>query len=98
MRNIMKMAGWMIALVFVTVQAYAVMESAELQAPGKSLGDFQKAYSGTKPVVAWHKYQEYLMLEKAPRTTLAPSRMREETASADPAHGSKPVIGLLKRR
>lgn len=66
-----------LALSFVmAAPAYAAYEGGAIvpSTPQKTLGDFQKEYSGTKPVVAFLKYYDYL--KNAPQTTLDVRHMR----------------------
>lgn len=95
MRNYQKVLAVALPLLFVAVQAYAAMEATGVQVPAKTLGDFQKEYSGTKPIVAWNKYQEYKRLQNAPRPTLEASRMRTEPAVFDEYAGTKPIVRFL---
>lgn len=96
MGNISKMVGFLLILLLVRVPAYAVVETAGAIAPAKTLADFQREYSSTKPVVAWHKYQEYKRLQLAPRPTLEVSRMRREPMIYNVFSGTKPIIKALK--
>lgn len=95
----LKVLGVLAVLAALAIPAYAAVESAS-EIPGKTLADFQREYSGTKPVIAWLKFQEYQMLQRTPRTSLETSRMRTETVSADEDydHGTKPVVRFLRRR
>ncbi len=101
MSTVTKLLGLIVILGLVAAPVYGAMETAA-EAPGKTLADFQRAYAGTKPVIAWHKFQEYQMLQKAPRTTLEPSHMRAESkpgvSDENYDRGTKPVINFLRRR
>lgn len=84
------------ALLFSSAPILLAAERAA-QIPVKTLADFQKEYSGTKPIVAWNKYHEYLALQKAPKATLESSRMRVEYVHSSVASGTKDVVAFLKR-
>lgn len=95
MKNQIKLITLIAVLGFLAIPAYADEMAAGM--PGKTLADFQKEYSGTKPIVAWNKYHEYLALQKAPRPTLEPSRMRTEHVHPAVASGTKDIVAFLKR-
>lgn len=96
MKHLIKCSGFLIALGIFAVSAYA-FDSAVEQAPAKTLADFQREYSGTKPVVAWMKYHDYLSLQKMPRPTLEPSRIRMEAAPPyEGASGTKDVVKFTR--
>lgn len=99
MRNYQKVAELVLPLLLVAVQAYATIETSGVgvEVPGKTLADFQKEYSGTKPIVAWHKYQEYRRLQNAPRPTLEASRMRTEPLVYDEFSGTKPIVRFINQ-
>jgi hypothetical protein len=57
---------------------------------GQTFGDFQRLYSGTKPIVAFDKYASVNLNEKG-QTTLEIPRMRTEV-SPTLGQGTKPMI------
>lgn len=61
----------------------------------QTLADFQRAYTGTKPAIAYAKYWEARFLAKYPQPTLAVSRMRTE-AAPQKGQGTKPGIQPLQ--
>lgn len=94
----MKVIVVAVMAVSLSIPAYAMFESVEAVG-GKTLADFQKEFSGTKPVVAWNKYMEYKFLEKAPRPTLGLSHMRIEPGEGtitDYARGTKLAAGFVR--
>ena len=95
----LKYSGFLIALGIFAVSAYA-FDSALEQAPTtKTLADFQKEYSGTKSVVAWMKYHDYLALQKMPRPTLESSSMRVEPAPPFKGiSGTKDIVKFTRSR
>ncbi len=96
----MKNRYLIIALTVAFILSTTPILTAEIsgeQMPMRTLADFQKEYSGTKPIVAWNKYHEYLALQKAPKPTLEPSRMRFESNAPESARGTKDVVAFLKR-
>ncbi len=95
MKTQIKLMTLIAVLGWLAIPAYADEMAAGM--PGKTLSDFQKEYSGTKPIVAWNKYQEYLQLQKTPRPTLEPSRARmEANLPADSSSGTKAVVAFTK--
>ncbi len=98
MKNVIKGIGVLLVGLFVAMPAYGIVETPEMGVPAKTLADFQRQYSDTKPVVAWHKYQEYQFLQNVPRPTLEPSRMRTETIRpGEAALASKPLAEFSRR-
>lgn len=97
MKNAYKLLGLMLVFALTAIPAYGAMETAGgAVTPTMTFEDFQRDYSGTKPIVATLKFHEYQwLLQYAPRPTLLISRMREEPAAASTL-GTKPVVGILK--
>lgn len=97
MKNLNKLLGLVLLIGLIAMPVYAI-EEATTMASTKTLADFQKEYSGTKPIVAWNKYHEYLAeLKKAPRPTLEKSRMRiEPDLSVERSRGTKDVVAFTK--
>ena len=105
MKNSYKVLGLMLVLALIAIPAYAAMETSgsEVVAPVKTLADFQKEWSGSKPITPILKYYDWkTMLELAPKPTLAVSRMRTEGVTLDEKtlanlnRGTKPVIGYIQ--
>ncbi len=95
MKTQIKLMTLITVLGLFAIPAYADEMAAGM--PGKTLADFQKEYSGTKPIVAWNRYHEYLQLQKAPRPTLESSRARMEVSlPADSSSGTKGVVAFTK--
>ncbi len=97
MKTTLKVLGLIMMVAAMAIPVYAAGE-AGVAPMGKTLVDFQNDFSGTKPVIGWHKYQDYLRLKDAPAPTLAVSRMRvspEDMTADDFAAGTKPVAGWL---
>ncbi|MBI4549410.1 MAG: hypothetical protein HY714_00590 [Candidatus Omnitrophica bacterium] len=97
MKTHTKIAVLLILALIAAVPAFAAAESS-IAVEGKTLADFQREYAGTKPVVAWHKFQEYQLVGSAPRPTLSVNRIRltpEEMTSTEFARGTKPAVGVL---
>ena len=98
MKTTWKILGLVLMVAAIAIPAYAAGE-AGVAPMGKTLAEFQNDFAGTKPVVAWHKYQDALRLKDAPTPTLSVSRMRvspEDMTIDDFAAGTKPVAGWLK--
>lgn len=98
MKTTMKILGLILMVAAMAIPAYAAGE-AGVAPMGKTLAEFQNDFAGTKPVVAWHKYQDAVRLKDAPAPTLSVSRMRvspEDMTIDDLAAGTKPVAGWLK--
>jgi hypothetical protein len=75
MKTIKGFLGILTLSLVVVGPAYAAYEgTVSPLVPQKTLVDFQKEYSGTKPVVASLKYYDYL--KNAPNTTLDVSHIR----------------------
>lgn len=78
------------------VPAFAITQGT---GEGKTLADFQKEFSGTKPVIAWHAYQHYKLFGSVPKPTLGAQAVRvgaEEKSFEDYSRGTKPVVAMLK--
>ncbi|HXV28182.1 MAG TPA: hypothetical protein VD913_04375 [bacterium] len=91
-KNTLKLILGIVTIVmFAAVSAYAAMEAGVVEVPGKTLGDFERQYSHTKPMIAWSKFQEYRRLENAPRPTLSVSRMRTGGTFEEGMTWSKPL-------
>ncbi len=98
MKHLIKYSSFLISLGILAVSAYA-LDSAVEQTPTKTFADFQKEYYGTKPVVAWMKYHDYLALQKMPKPTLEPSRMRIEPAPPfEGISGTKDIVKFTRSR
>ncbi len=98
MKTTLKVLGFSLAVVALSFPVYAGLEVGMAPA-AKTLIDFQRDFTGTKPVIAWHKYQDYLQMKNVPQPTLGVSRMRvspEEMTANDYAAGTKGIAGLLK--
>jgi hypothetical protein len=67
---------------------YAAVEGMSV-AP-QTLGEFQRIYSGTKPVVAASEYQASKYVTRLPQPTLTISRIRTE--DVEKGQGTKPGI------
>lgn len=74
--NLKEIALAMAGLLIILTPAYGASEAIGSGAgsPIKTLRDFQKEYSGTKPVVAHLKYYDYL--KNTPKATLDVGHMR----------------------
>ncbi len=101
MKSLIGLLGVLVVSFVVVWPAYAASEGMTTDLPPsvKTLGDFQKEYSGTKPVVAYLKYYDYL--KNAPKPTLGLERMRTGPSilgvgTADQDTGTKPVVKYLK--
>ncbi len=92
MNTYTKVAAVLAVVVLVAAPAFAAGAAGMAPAP---LVDYQKAYTGTKPVVAWTMYQEGKVLGKAPRPTLGPARLRFEAGVRDEV-GTKQVAAFVK--
>lgn len=97
MKNYIKGIGMLLVGLFVAMPAYGMIETSGIAVPARTLADFQRQYSDTKPVVAWHKYQEYQFLQNAPRPTLEPSRIRETVMLGEAGLASKPNAEFTRR-
>jgi hypothetical protein len=80
-------AALMVGIVSAPVFA---LETATGSAP-QTLADFQKIYSGTKPMVAYAKYGESQFLKKYPQPALNVSRMSVKGAPVR-GQGTKPTV------
>ncbi len=90
----------LISMAVVAAMALTAVPAYALEAVGvpavKTLTDFQREYSGTKPMVAFEKYREFKYLQKFPRPTLDTSRIRTEVVEPSPyLTGTKPFIKAL---
>lgn len=90
----------LISMAVVAAVAMTALPAYALEAVGvpaiKSLSDFQREYSGTKPMVAFEKYREFKYLQKFPRPTLDTARIRTEAVEQSPyLTGTKPFIKAL---
>lgn len=86
-----------VAMMFLAAPAYALVETSAVGVPAKTLGDFERNYSDTKPIVAWNKYQEYKRLQNAPRPTLSVSRMRTWETFEGGLSGTKPIVRATRK-
>lgn len=66
--------------------AFAMETSAA--APAQTLSEFQRANTGTKPIVAFVKYNESKFLSQFPEVTLNVSNLRTDATGS----GTKPLI------
>ena len=92
-----KILGIVVTIMFLAAPAYAVVETGAVGAPAKTLADFERSYSDTKPIVAWNKYQEYRRLQNAPRPTLSVSRMRTWETFEGGLSGTKPIVRATRK-
>jgi hypothetical protein len=100
MKTDTKIAALLILALILAMPAFAATEGVTAGIGEKTLADFQKEYAGTKPIVAWHKFQEYQLVGSAPRPTLSVAQIRlspEEMTSLDFARGTKPSVGILMK-
>ena len=97
MKNFNRILGGTLVTLLVVIPAYAAMETAGIETPAKTLADFQIQYSGTKPMIAWNKYQEYKTIQNVPRPTLEVSRMRIEPLMVNQFAGTKPAVGFTRK-
>ncbi len=75
MKNTKVFLGVLVLSFMVGGIAYSAYEgTANVSVPQKTLSDFQKEYSGTKPIAAIMKYYEYL--SQMPKTTLMVNHIR----------------------
>lgn len=99
MKPEMKVLALMTVMVLAALPAYAITEGTEAAVPGKTLVDFQKEFAGTKPVVGWNKYQDFMTWGRVPQPSLGVQQMRAtplEKSIADYMLGSKPAAGFLR--
>jgi hypothetical protein len=83
-------ALWMLIVVFAvsTMPTYAMVEGVSVTP--QTMAEFQRAFSGTKPVIAASEYQASKYVTSLPKTTLTLSRVRTETVVK--GQGTKPGI------
>lgn len=102
MKNTVKTMVLLVAISVVVggIPAMAEQASVGAVAPGLTLSDFQRAYNGDKPIVAWHKYQDYKyrLNHPVPAATLNANRIRTDSAEWSPSSGAdKPHIATMKQ-
>lgn len=98
MKTLMKVGMIGVLAGLIAIPAFAFVEGAGVSAEGKTLADFQREYAGTKPMIAWHKYQDYKLFGEVPQPTLGEKAIRvapEERNLEDFMRGTKPVAGWL---
>ena len=88
MKTYQRILGMALTFGLVVVPAYAAVESAS-GAP-QTMAEFQKMYSGTKPVIAAEKFQASQYVKELPRPTLTISRIRVEDVVT--GQGTKPGV------
>lgn len=93
MNTYTKVVAVMVVILLAVAPAFAAAGAGGI-APAP-LAEYQKAYTGTKPVVAWTMFQDGKVLGKAPRPTLGAARMRFEAGVRDDA-GTKQVAAFVK--